>query len=198
MILTRPLRALALLGAVLMVLLLMTSQLWLMRELRSLQSRVATTEARAIEAERRVEVLTGNAGQIAGFLSDQLTVLATEPISLTVPIKQELTIHTTVPFQDDIAVPINLSVPVKTTVNVPLELGPFGTLPLAFPIDMTVPITTTVVVPLDESVEVHTVVPLDMQVPVRFSLTEGPLGERLAEWQSWLTLLSQQMAPPER
>jgi hypothetical protein len=106
-------------------------------------------------------------------------------IDYPVEIRQAIPISMTINYTDTIVVPISYTLPVNTNVSVPLRT-PLGTFPINVPINMSVPVRFTPTVPLDIKVPVSLTVPVNIDVPIHVDLSTTPLGEGLADVQSYL------------
>lgn len=187
------------------VMLLLATNLYLLREVARLNRTVAPGEVAALqtrleeaesaatraerqatETQRQLDVSTQNLGLLVGFVSEQLGTLETQVLTFTVPIDEQLPIAATIPLDEEFVVPIEVTVPIDTSVNVPLNLGILGTFNLDIPIRTQVPVSTSVTVPLSKQVPIETTVPIRLDVPVALSLAETSLGAQVAEWRTLL------------
>ncbi len=121
--------------------------------------------------------------------------LADDTFSYTVAVDQEIPVSTEIPLNETLQVPINAVVPVSTTVVVPVNLG-FRTYDLAVPIEAVFPIDMEVSVPVSQTVDVTTVVPLEVDVPVEIALSKTPLVSYLRDLNAALQQTEEQLARP--
>ncbi len=161
-----------------------------------LQSEIARGNQSAEEARTVASNLQNqveNTGTLTRFavtaITEQLSQLVTQTITLTVPINQQIPVATTVQLDESFEVPIQTTVPINTVIDVPLQLGILGEVTLDVPINISIPIDLVVNVPFSEEIAVNTTVPIEMDVPVVISLKDTPLATQLAEWQATLDQL---------
>jgi hypothetical protein len=151
-------------------------------------SNQSAEETRTIASNLRDQV--ENTGTLTRFavtaITEQLSQLVTQTITLTVPINQQIPVATTVQLDETFEVPIQTTVPINTVVDVPLQLGILGEVMLDVPINLSVPIDLVVNVPFSEEIPINTTVPIVMDIPVVISLKDTPLATQLEEWQATL------------
>jgi hypothetical protein len=156
-----------------------------------IQSNQNTEEARAIAVNLRGQV--ENTGTLTRFavtaISEQLSQLVSQTITLTVPIDQQVPVATSVRLEKTFEVPIRTTVPINTNVSVPIQLGILGDHTINLPINLSVPIDLVVSVPFSEEIPINATVPIVMDVPVVLSLKDTPLAAQLAEWRGTLEQL---------
>jgi hypothetical protein len=121
--------------------------------------------------------------------------LADDTFSYTVAVDQEIPVSTEIPLNETLEVPINTVVPDSTTVVVPVNLG-FRTYELAVPIEAVFPIDMSVSVPVSQTVDVTTVVPLKVNVPVDFAVSETPLVDYLEDLNAALKRIEERLDRP--
>lgn len=152
------------------------------------KSNQSAEEARTIASNLQDQV--ENTGTLTRFavtaITEQLSQLVTQTITLTVPINQQIPVATSVQLDETFEVPIQTTVPISTVIDVPLQLGILGEITLDVPINLSVPINLVVNVPFSEEIAVNTTVPIVMDVPVVISLKDTPLAAQLEEWQATL------------
>jgi len=121
--------------------------------------------------------------------------LVDDTFSYTIAIDQEIPVSTGIPLNEILEVPINAVVPVSTTVVVPVNLG-FRTYELAVPIEAVFPIDMEVSVPVSQTVDVTTVVPLQVDVPVEIVISETPLDGYLKDVDAALEKIEERLKHP--
>lgn len=124
-----------------------------------------------------------------------VTDVADDTFSYTVEVDQEVPISTEIPFNETLSVPINTVIPISTTVVVPVNLG-FRTYELALPIQAVFPIDMEVTVPISEAVDITTVVPLKVDVPIEIAVSDTPLAGYLRDLNATLRRTEQQLGRP--
>ncbi|MBS3782973.1 MAG: hypothetical protein KGY78_00875 [Anaerolineae bacterium] len=124
-----------------------------------------------------------------------VTDVADDTFSYTVEVDQEVPISTEIPFNETLSVPINTVIPISTTVVVPVNLG-FRTYELALPIQAVFPIDMEVTVPISEAVDITTVVPLKVDVPIEIAVSDTPLAGYLRDLNATLRRTEQQLERP--
>jgi len=125
-------------------------------------------------------------------LASQLDSAAGSTLELPINIQQPLPVRASVPIAQQITVPIDTSIPISTTITIPLNT-PLGTYNVPVPLDMDVPIRTSVPVAINETVAISTTIDLDLRVPLRIAIAETSLAGTLAELQSRLLALAEQL-----
>jgi len=121
--------------------------------------------------------------------------LAGDTFSYTVAVDQEIPVSTEIPLNETLEVPINAVVPVSTTVLVPVNLG-FRRYELAVPIEAVFPIDMEVSVPVSQTVDVTTVIPLEVDVPVEIAVSETLLAYYLRDLDAALEQTEMQLGRP--
>ncbi len=118
-----------------------------------------------------------------------------DTFSYTFEVDQEIPISTEIPFSESITVPINSVVPIDTTVVVPVNLG-FTTYNLTVPIETVFPVNMEVTVPVSQVVDITTVVPLNIDVPIEIAVSETPLADYLDDVDATLKRTEEQLERP--
>lgn len=121
--------------------------------------------------------------------------ISDDTVSYTVELDQEIPISTEIPFSESISVPINTVVPIDTTVVVPVDLR-FTTYNLTVPIETVFPVDMEVTVPVSQVIDVTTVVPLNVDVPIEIAISETPLADYLADVNATLKRTEDQLERP--
>lgn len=104
-----------------------------------------------------------------------VTDFAQDTFTYTVNVDQEIPVSTEIALNEAFSVPINTVVPLSTTVVVPVDLR-LATYKLAVPIQAVFPVSTQVTVPFSEVIDVATIVPLDVDVPIEVTVADTPLA----------------------
>lgn len=133
-----------------------------------------------------------------GVVSDAQALLAEmsdDTISYTVQLDQDIPISTDVPFNEVFSVPVNTVVPISTTVRVPVDLG-FRTYRLTIPIETIVPVDVEATVPVSQVVDVTTVVPLQIAMPIEIPVAETSLAGYFRDTDVMLERLEEQLERP--
>lgn len=111
--------------------------------------------------------IADGAGQAASAVQEMQKQSLTGPFTVQVAIDETFDI------------PIKVSIPVKTTVTVPIVIPVTGEkVSITVPIDTVVPIDTTVQVPVKKS------------VPVNIKMSDLPIGGILQNLHDWLSKLA--------
>ncbi len=113
-------------------------------------------------------------------------------ISYPVRVERTVPISLSIPFRETITVPIKTTLPVDTLVNVPLQT-PFGTLPIRVPIQANIPIDFETDVPINAVVPVSSTVPVELEIVINIPIADTPLGQALAEAETYLRDLAAQL-----
>jgi hypothetical protein len=104
-----------------------------------------------------------------------------ETFSYTFELDQEIPIAASVPFHEDITVPVHTTLPISTVVAIPINAGLLGTFDIDVPIYTVVPVDLEFTVPVSKTVTIATTVPLNIDVPIEIPISETPLVGYLAE-----------------
>ncbi|GEM_PF-997055 len=132
--------------------------------------------------------------QSLGMAARQLDDLSTSTISMTVPISEELEIAATVPFREELVVPIATVVPLNAYMELAFSLGPMGSQTIEVPIQADIPISLSVPVKIDREIPVYARVPISMEIPVNIPLEQTPLASQLSAWEEMLLQLNNQLS----
>jgi hypothetical protein len=101
-------------------------------------------------------------------------------------------VATSIPFSQEITVPINTTIPVNTRVVVPIDLG-FTTYNLAVPVNTVFPVDMEVTIPVSQTVDIVTTVPMDVDVPIEIVIADTPLVGYLDEVDATLADVATQL-----
>lgn len=123
------------------------------------------------------------------------TGIGNETISYTFEVHQEIPVAASVPFHEEITVPVQTTVPISTTVVVPINLG-ITSYNLRVPIRTLVPINLEFTVPISKTVDVATTVPLDFPSLIEISIADTPLVGYLDSLDADLAELEEKLANP--
>ena len=133
-----------------------------------------------------------------GIVSDareMVSQLADHTFTYTVEVDQEFPISTEFPFSQTMTVPVNTVVPVNTKVVVPIDLG-FTTYRLTVPVNTVFPVDMDFTIPVSQVVDITTVVPMSMALPVEIAVPETPLAGYLEEVDAMLERTQQVIEGP--
>jgi hypothetical protein len=105
-----------------------------------------------------------------------------------IAVDETFPISTTVHIDERLDIPINMQVPIREQVTVPIG-------PIEFPVDlnMDVPISTTVPVHIVRDLPVSTSIDLRTDVPIEIDLGQAPIGDVLKELENALRELLEQL-----
>lgn len=121
--------------------------------------------------------------------------VSTSTFTYTVAVQQEFPVDASIPFSEEVTVPINTTIPVNTTVVVPVDLG-VTTYQLSVPINTVFPVDMDMTVPVSQTIDVVTTVPVDVEVPVAIPISETPLVGHLEKMDTTLTRIEAQLEHP--
>lgn len=136
-----------------------------------------------------------SAHRVIGEMRTIVARIAEEEFSYDVELEQEIPISTEIPFSESFRVPVNTVVPIDTVVVVPVDLG-FTTYKLTVPIETVFPVDMEITVPISQVVNVTTVVPLELEMPVDIAISETPLAEHLRDLDATLKWSEEQLESP--
>jgi hypothetical protein len=118
------------------------------------------------------------------------TLTYTAVIDDTIPLNADLGLDESIP------VPINETLPINASINVPVQMGPFGTYNVTLPISGSVPVNTTLQIVIDQPIHVDTTVPVHLEVPIRLAVKDTPLSDTLDDVVLRLEALALQLNRP--
>ncbi len=98
-------------------------------------------------------------------LSQEVAGLADFSFNYNVHISQNLSVGGELPFNQDLVIPINTSVPVKTTAHLNMAT-PLGPVDLPVTIDTSVPLSLSVPISISRTVPYSLAVPVNLDVPI--------------------------------
>ena len=124
-----------------------------------------------------------------------LTGIGDDTFSYTFEVNKEIPVAASVPFHEEITVPVQTTVPISTTVVVPINLG-ITTYDMEIPIRTLVPINLEFTVPVSKTVHVATTVPLDLEVPIEIPIADTPIVGYLEDLDADLGKLEEKLADP--
>jgi hypothetical protein len=124
-----------------------------------------------------------------------VTGIGDETFSYTIEVRQEIPVAASVPFHEEITVPVKTTIPIDTTVVVPIDLG-ITTYNLEVPIRTLVPVDLAFTVPISQTVDIRTTVPLELDVPIEIPLADTPLVGYLEKIDAALARFGEKLAQP--
>jgi hypothetical protein len=113
-------------------------------------------------------------------------------IDYTVTVEKSIPVQLSIPVSTTVIVPINATIPIDTQVTVPLQT-PFGEIPVTIPVQTTIPISLQTEVPVSTTVSIDTTIPVALEVPIHLALAETSFGEALQSAQDYLEKLATQL-----
>ena len=116
--------------------------------------------------------------------------------SHTIEVSKEIPVRTTVPFEEEVLVPVNTTIPLNTNIIVPIDLGPLGSYDIDVPIRAAIPINLEIAVPIEETIEIDTVVPLELTMPIEIAVSETSLNKQLDKRDRALDRIEQRLQNP--
>ncbi len=116
-------------------------------------------------------------------------------ISYTVEVDQEIPVAASVPFYEEVVVPVNTVLPVDTTVVIPIDLG-LTSYDLEVPISTIIPVDLEIAVPISKTIDIVTTVPLDLDVPIEIPISDTPLVDYLEELDAALAQVEARLKRP--
>lgn len=103
------------------------------------------------------------------------------PVEVEIPVQQEMT----VPIQEDLAI--------KTNVRVPIDAGVLGTFVLDVPIDTSIPLDLEVPVQISQTVAISTSIPLSLTVPIDIKADDPAIQQLFDNLRRWLLELRESL-----
>ncbi len=117
-----------------------------------------------------------------GALDEAVAVtngLGNEVFSIPVHVDQKVPVSVSVPFAYQDTIMVNTTIPISTTVSVPLDLGG-QTVVVALPVRTAVPVKLQVPVSLSKTIDANASVPVKFDTNVEVRLSDTPLPGYLA------------------
>jgi hypothetical protein len=114
----------------------------------------------------------------------------------TVTIDETMAVNTDMPVEETIPVSIDETMPINTVVTVPVKLGPLGTTNIDIPIITVIPVGLDFNVEIDQTFQVKTAVPIQLEVPVEIAVEDTPLHASLEDIKTDLYTLADQLSEP--
>jgi hypothetical protein len=127
-----------------------------------------------------------------------VTGVGDDTFSYTFKVQQEIPVNASIPFNDEITVPIRTTIPVSTVVIIPVNAGLLGTFDVDVPIRTVFPVDLNITFPVSQTIDVATTVPLDVAVPIEIPLAETPLVGYIEELDTGLARLENAILQIER
>lgn len=128
----------------------------------------------ALDAQQAASNTVGDARSLVGGIEG-------DTFSYTLEVVQEIPVSASVPFREEISVPIRTTIPISTTVIIPIRAGILGTYDLDVPVQTMIPVNLDVSVPISHTVDIETSVPLEVDIPIEIPLSDTPLAGYLEE-----------------
>ena len=125
-----------------------------------------------------------------------LTGVGDETFSYTFELDQEIPVAASVPFHEDITVPVHTTLPISTVVVIPINAGLLGTFDIDVPIYTVIPVDLEFTVPVSKTVVIATTVPLNVDVPIEIPISETPLVGYLEELDAALARIEAWLEQP--
>lgn len=116
----------------------------------------------------------------------QLAAARQQTVRYDFPLQQTFPFSTSIRINETLDVPIDMIVPVRQQITVPVEVPLVGNVELPVTLNFDVPVSTTVSVVLDREIPIETSVDLDTVVPLELQLDQPPLGDVLRELEEAL------------
>ena len=133
---------------------------------------------------------------------DGLETFATATIELNVPIRDSLSVDTTIELDRTLRVPVRATVPIDQTVETRITIDtPVGLdipVDVRVPLQLELPIELTLDVPLRETIPINIDVPVELDVPVTLDVAGTELGELSDALRSGLSSLETLVTSLER
>lgn len=150
--------------ALALALILLLFNIYLLFLLRSLDEQARVAGSRVAIAE--------------SALQRAAEALENGPISVPVQLQVDVPIRTTIRLDQTIQFPVRTEVPIQADLDIPITT-PFGDFNMPVPVDVKVPVNTTVPVAIDESIPISATVPISINRPVTIDLRETEIGAEL-------------------
>ncbi|MDY6877540.1 MAG: hypothetical protein SWK90_15255 [Chloroflexota bacterium] len=125
-----------------------------------------------------------------------VTGISDDTFSYTFEVDQDIPVAASVPFSEEVTVPIHTTLPISMVVAIPINAGLLGTFDIDVPIRTVVPIDLAVAVPISKTVGIATTVPLDLDVPIEVHIADTPLVGYLEELDAALARAEARLRRP--
>jgi hypothetical protein len=129
------------------------------------------------------------AGQGAQTAADAVAALRVSSVAYTVHIDRTLPVSLTVPFDTTVNVPISTTLPIDTQFGFSLHTL-VGDFPVNIPVHAVVPVNLVSQVPVHLAVPISTTVPVVFDVPIKIDVAQTSLGQALGPAQVYLEKLA--------
>lgn len=137
--------------------------------------------------------------RLRGIAREQIQALAQEieqaendVFTMNLELNQPVPIRAAIPINQQLTIPINTTVALSETFNVPLDT-PLGSFNIPVPINADIPINTEVPISVRETVSVSTTVDLDLDVPISVPIRETSLASYLKDLRQKLVELGESL-----
>ncbi|MGE5140497.1 MAG: hypothetical protein ACM3JD_13600 [Rudaea sp.] len=101
----------------------------------------------------------------------------------TVRIDEDLPVAGSLPFHQDLVVPIHTTIPISMTLHASVNT-PFGPIDVPVPLNTTFPVDLTVPVTIDRTIPYSFTVPVNMAVPIRIRARDLGVEPAIQEAQN--------------
>ena len=122
-----------------------------------------------------------------------LETFGSSTIELNVPIRDTLSLESSIELDQTLRVPVRTTVPIdetiETTIQVDTPVGVDIPVDVRVPLQLELPIELTLTVPLQETIPVKLDVPVELDVPIRLDVASTELGTLADSLTSGLTSL---------
>ena len=132
-------------------------------------------------------------------VADVLTVLdniQSTSLNYEVVVDQTLQIDTDLPIDETIPVVIDQNLPINTTVQVTVNAGAFGQIPLNVPIVADVPVNIEQDLHIDQPFAISMAVPVNFTIPINIELADTPLNSTIDEVRTGLEQVQDDLNQP--
>jgi hypothetical protein len=129
------------------------------------------------------------AGEGAQTAAEAVAAFRTSSVGYAVHVDQTLPVSLTVPFNTVVNVPISTTLPIDTEFGFSLHTL-VGDFPVNIPVHATVPVNLVTQVPVRMSVPISTTVPVVLDLPVQIDLAQTSFGQSLEPTQHYLEKLA--------
>ncbi len=103
--------------------------------------------------------------------------------------QRNIPVSTSIPIQQDMVFPFKGTIPINTTVRVPINAGVLGTIVVDVPIRTSVSVDTKIPVHVDQTFQISTTIPISMTFPIDVQPGDPEIQKLLGGVREWLVRL---------
>lgn len=103
--------------------------------------------------------------------------------------QRNIPVSTSIPIQQDMVFPFQGTIPINTTIRVPINAGVLGTIVVDVPVHTSVYVDTKIPVHVDQTFQISTTIPIAMTFPIDVQPGDPEIQNLLGGVREWLVRL---------